>query len=129
MGTAAVRRMCSAVVLVPFIALAVACGGDSGDLRTEVVSDQIATEGLSFVIPQGAGEASDAGTPLEILPARLDVSVGDVIEIRNDDDRGHLVGPFFVGADETLVQRFESPGEFIGACTVHPSGEIVVVVS
>jgi hypothetical protein len=55
--------------------------------------------------------------------------VGDVIEIRNDDDRGHLIGPFFVGAHETLRQEFSSPGEFIGDCTVHPSGQIVVVVT
>ena len=56
------------------------------------------------------------------------MQVGEVIEIVNEDDRGHLIGPFFVGAGETLTQRFASPGEFIGICTVHPSGEIVVTV-
>jgi plastocyanin len=56
------------------------------------------------------------------------VTVGETIEIVNEDDRGHLVGPFFVGAHETLTQRFTAPGEFIGACTVHPSGELVLRV-
>lgn len=82
----------------------------------------------SFVIPSGAGEALDAGEPLEILPARLEVQVGETIEIVNEDDRGHLVGPFFVGEGETLRQRFSSPGEFIGLCTVHPSGELRLII-
>jgi hypothetical protein len=82
----------------------------------------------SFVIPFGAGEALDAGEPLEILPARLEVQVGETIEIVNEDDRGHLVGPFFVGEGETLRQRFSTPGEFIGLCTVHPSGELRLII-
>lgn len=83
----------------------------------------------SYVIPAGAGEALDAGEPLEILPARLEVQVGQTIEIVNEDDRGHLVGPFFVGEGETLRQRFSSPGEFIGLCTVHPSGELRLIIT
>lgn len=81
-----------------------------------------------YVIPFGAGEALDAGEPLEILPATLEVQVGETIEIVNEDDRGHLVGPFFVGEGETLRQRFASPGEFIGMCSVHPSGELRLIV-
>lgn len=83
----------------------------------------------SYVIPLGAGEALDAGEPLEILPAQLEVQVGQTIEIVNEDERGHLVGPFFVGGGETLRQRFSSPGEFIGLCTVHPSGELRLIIS
>lgn len=81
-----------------------------------------------FTIPPGAGEARDRGEPLEILPDELNVRMGEVIVIVNEDDRGHLVGPFFVGAGETLRQRFSSPGTFIGECTVHPSGQITLEV-
>ena len=81
------------------------------------------------MIPAGAGEALDAGTPLEILPAELEVQVGESIRIDNEDDRGHNVGPFFVGANETLTQRFSSPGDFEGACTVHPSGQFALIVT
>lgn len=65
----------------------------------------------------------------EVLPAELRVNVGDTIRIENQDDRGHTVGPFFVGANETLTQRFSTPGEFEGVCTVHPSGELVLIVN
>lgn len=107
----------------------VACG--SGDDATEPATEAIEAVDAAtyeFVIPVGAGEALDAGTPLEILPAELEVRVGETIRIVNDDDRGHSVGPFFVGANETLTQRFSSPGEFVGVCTVHPSGQIVLTV-
>ncbi|HSP28895.1 MAG TPA: hypothetical protein VLN74_10140 [Ilumatobacteraceae bacterium] len=104
------------------------CGNDDTQPATEVVSDaERAT--FEYVIPVGAGEALDAGTPLEILPAELQVNVGDTIRIENQDDRGHTVGPFFVGANETLTQRFSTPGEFEGVCTVHPSGQLVLVVN
>ncbi len=94
---------------------------------SDAPSSQPAT--YSYTIPLGAGQALDQGEPLEVLPGELDVRVGEVIEIVNDDDRGHLVGPFYVGAHETLRQAFTQPGEFIGTCTVHPSGELVLEVS
>ena len=104
------------------------CGDDSDQPSTEMVVDS-ETATFEYVIPAGAGEALDAGTPLEILPAELEVNVGDTIRIENQDDRGHTVGPFFVGANETLTQRFSTPGEFEGVCTVHPSGQLVLVVN
>ncbi len=113
-------------LLVPFAA---ACGSDDGESSPGIVpvaADEPAT--YEYVIPVGAGEALDAGQPLEILPGELVVTVGETIRIVNEDDRGHNVGPFFVGAGETLSQRFSSPGEFVGVCTVHPSGELVLVV-
>ncbi len=106
-----------------------ACGsGGTSQPATEAVADADEVT-LEYVIPAGAGEVLDAGTPLEILPAELQVDVGDTIRIENQDDRGHTVGPFFVGANETLTQRFSTPGEFEGVCTVHPSGQLVLVVN
>ncbi|MGI9645634.1 MAG: cupredoxin domain-containing protein [Ilumatobacteraceae bacterium] len=121
-------RRAFAVLAVPVVALA-ACGGDeSGDGPGIVPVDQVETATYEFVIPLGAGEALDAGTPLEVLPGELVVSVGETIRIVNEDERGHNVGPWFVGAGEIVSQRFSSPGEFEGVCTVHPSGQLVLVV-
>ncbi|TFH13281.1 MAG: hypothetical protein E4H05_11230 [Acidimicrobiales bacterium] len=117
------------VALILALATVAGCGSDaSSDPASEAV-DSVDVATYEYVIPQGAGEALDAGTPLTILPAELEVQVGETIRIVNEDDRGHSVGPFFVGANETLTQRFSSPGEFVGVCTVHPSGEFVLVVN
>jgi hypothetical protein len=105
------------------VALASACGG-ADDRRLFEQEGAGLDADYRYVIPAGSGEAIDRGEPVEILPAALTVRVGEVIEIVNHDDRGHLIGPFYVGAGETLRQRFSSAGTFIGVCTVHPSGEL-----
>ena len=115
-----------ALLAAVLMVLTAACGDDDAALDVDEAGSQSAD--YSYVIPAGAGEALDRGEPLEILPAELEVRLGEVIEIRNEDDRGHTVGPFFVGGNETLRQQFTSPGEYIGICTVHPSGEIVLTV-
>ena len=117
------------VLLALLLGLAsVGCGSDEpGGLFAGDQSQ--ATADYSFLIPAGSGEAIDRGDPLDILPLEMNVTVGEVIEIINQDDRGHLIGPFFVGKGETIRQRFTATGTFIGDCTVHPSGQITLHVS
>jgi plastocyanin len=123
-----VLRRTAAITVVLLALIVSSCGSDGGaDPATQVMNDTEAAT-YEYVIPAGAGEALDAGTPLEILPAKLEVQVGESIRIVNEDNRGHSAGPFFVGANETLSQRFSSPGEFTGVCTVHPSGEFALIV-
>ena len=81
-----------------------------------------------FVIPVGTGERIDAGERIDILPAKLQVTVGESIRITNDDSRGHVVGVFYVGAGETLTQSFTAPGVLTGECTVHSSGVFTLTV-
>ena len=108
--------------------LAAACGSD--DSAPELESGDAAVPAdYEYVIPAGTGERIDAGEEVEILPGRIDAKVGEVIRIINEDDRGQLVGPFFVGAQETVTQRFASPGTFVGACYVHPSGQLILEVT
>ena len=121
----AVRELAAAVSIL----LAVAGCSSGADSFDQVDASAEAVADYEYVIPVGAGLALDAGSPLEILPGDFDARVGETIEIVNEDDRGHLVGPWFVGAGETMRQTFKSPGEYIGECTVHPSGQIVVTIS
>ena len=121
------RRSLIALVVLLLAGLVTACGGDDEVTVSEPTADRAADH--SFLIAAGTGEAMDRGEEVDILPAELEVRVGQVLEIVNEDDRGHLVGPVFVGAGETLRQEFTSPGTFEGICTVHPSGQFVLTVT
>jgi hypothetical protein len=122
------------LIVIVVVVLLAAAGGAAIIARSSTVGgfglgpadDEVAD--LRYVIPAGAGQRQAAGESLDLLPPALEVEVGDVIEIVNDDDQGHLVGPFFVAAGETLRQRFASPGVFQGVCSVHSSGQIVITV-
>ena len=126
-----IRAAKTARELAASAAILLAIAGCSSGTEVFDVEDasETAVADWDFTIPEGAGEALDSGNPLEILPARLEATVGETIRIVNEDDRGHLVGPFFVPAQATLNQTFSSPGEFIGECTVHPSGQIRVIIT
>ena len=121
-----VREIAAAAAILLAIA---GCSSSGVDTFEQVDASAEAIAEYEYVIPIGAGLALDAGTPLPILPGDFDARVGQTIQIINEDDRGHLVGPWFVGAGETMRQTFKTPGEFIGECTVHPSGQIVVTIS
>jgi hypothetical protein len=81
-----------------------------------------------YLIPLGTGAKLDAGERVEIIPADLVVRVGEVLRITNEDDRGHVIGAFYVASGETLRQRFASPGVLQGDCSVHPSGSFTLTV-
>ncbi len=121
------RRACVALAL-GLTAVAAGCGDDDGGPGF-TPDAAIVDATYEYTIPLGAGAALDAGKPLEILPGTLDATVGESIVIVNEDTRGHNVGPWFVGAGETLRQTFSSPGSFEGVCTVHPSGQLVLNVA
>lgn len=122
-----VARFLVALVAVQVFGLS-ACGGGSGGPGVERADDAGSAD-YSYVIPEGTGDRLDRGEVLDILPARLDAQVGEVIRIENDDDRSHSVGPFFVGAHQVLTQRFSTTGNYVGACYVHSSGQFELVVT
>ena len=124
------RRILVVVAIAGIGLGAAACGDDGGDraLEVEAVDPDVPAD-HDFLIPAGAGERIDAGEELDIFPPTLEAHVGETIRIVNQDDRGHLIGPFYVAADSTLTQRFASAGRFIGTCSVHPSGDFVLEVT
>ncbi len=111
------RRALSAVVAVAAVALLVVA------LQAWTSSEEI-----EVTVAAGTAERIAAGEEIELLPRTLEVEVGDRLEIINLDDATHEVGPYTVAAGQTLTQTFTSPGILEGACTLHPSGEITIVI-
>lgn len=85
-------------------------------------------ETVTFDVPPGTAARLADGEAVEVLPARLELAVGDTLEIRNHDDEAHEVGPYVVAAGQTLRQTFLSPGTVQGVCTLHPEGSITILV-
>jgi plastocyanin len=106
-----------ALVLAPAVVLLLVALTSA--LRTEVIVVEV---------PLGTAALIDAGEPVELLPRTLEVSVGDTLEIHNLDVVAHEVGPYGVAAGQTLRQTFSSPGTLQGLCTLHPDGELTIVV-
>lgn len=91
-------------------------------------ADEVTDSGYDYTIPLGTKDRIDAGELVEIVPRVLTVHVGEAIRIVNDDDVGHVVGVFYVGAGETATSRFTAPGELTDSCTVHSGGEFTLRV-
>ncbi|MCZ7529937.1 MAG: hypothetical protein M5U31_06095 [Acidimicrobiia bacterium] len=82
----------------------------------------------TFVVPAGAEEQLRDDPDLSFFPRRFEATKGDTLVIENRDDVLHTVGPYTVDAGQTLRQRFDSTGTFTGLCTLHPDGEVEIVV-
>lgn len=122
------RRLVGALVAIGVLGLTAACSGDETSTPGISGASAEAAADHEFHIPAGTGERLDAGERIEIIPAELVVNVGEVLRIVNDDDRGHVIGAFYVGPGETLSQQFSTPGVLEGECSVHPSGSFSLTV-
>lgn len=120
------RPWTNAPIVVLFAWTLAGCGLASGGAETATGGGEEPT--FEFVVPVGSGERIARGEVLDILPREIETQVGDSIVIRNEDTVAHRLGPWFVGAGETLRQRFLTVGVYEGACTVHPDGAFTVVV-
>ena len=95
----------------------------------QVVDSDAAEYDYDYVIPFGTGRRLDGGEEVEIVPAELNVKVGERIRIVNEDVRGAAVGIFWVPAERTVAMEFTTPGTLSGECDVHPSGVFTINVS
>mgnify|MGYP000355579305 FL=1 len=87
-----------------------------------------ASQIISIRVPAGTQDQMDAGEEIVLFPRRLEVGVGDRIVIENIDTSSHQVGPYVVGPGQRIVQTFSTTGIIEGICTLHPSGEVTIVV-
>lgn len=84
---------------------------------------------FTYTIPPGTHDRVAAGEDVDIFPNELSARVGQVLRLVNNDTEALTVGPFYVGAGETMVQRFTHTGLYQGVCTVHADGQVVIRVT
>lgn len=122
------RRGALLAVAIAAALSAAACGGSKATFGS---SSADVSKGVDyeFVIPAGTAERIAAGEEPHIIPHSLDAKVGEVIRIINQDNVGQQVGPFYVGANEELVQKFKAPGKYEGVCAIAGKDPIILRVT
>lgn len=93
-----------------------------------IVPRAAASQTIEIVVPDGTRERTDQGEQIVLFPRRLEVAVGDRLIITNEDVVTHQVGPYVVGSGQRIDQTFSTVGSIEGICTLHPSGEVTIVV-
>jgi hypothetical protein len=83
-----------------------------------------------YVIPKGAAARQAAGATAPTLPSsmRFTLGVRDVLVLRNEDDAPATFGPVVLAPGQTYRVPFREPARFQLACSLHPDGQIAIVV-
>lgn len=114
-------------VLLAVVALVLLVG--AGVVIAEITAPDQAGETVTFVVPEGTAEQAFFGEPVDIMPSRVELDVGDTLVIRNDDAETMVVGPFTVRPGETLTQHFQRPQTLVGECSISGTGTVEIVVT
>jgi len=83
-----------------------------------------------FEIPKGTYARRMAGDKVEILPAKIRLTLGlnDVLLLRNLDVVPQVFGPTIMMPGQSFRLPFEKAAEYQFACTAHASGQMTIVV-
>jgi hypothetical protein len=83
-----------------------------------------------FEIPKGTFARRMAGDKVEVLPSRIDLTLGlnDHLLLRNLDDVPQQFGPVLVMPGQSFRLPFEVASTYSFDCTAHASGQMTIVV-
>jgi plastocyanin len=82
-----------------------------------------------ITIPAGTAQRIAAGEDPAIVPAEIRLARGDILVIHNQDESGHQISDFWVGAGETIRQQFRQAGVYQGECTIHKDSQVQIIVT
>jgi len=109
--------------------LAVAAG--AGLAWAAFAPPRVASHDELFEIPKGTWARRMAGSKVEILPNRIDLTLGlnDNLLLRNLDDVPQQFGPVLVMPGQSFRLPFEVASTYSFDCTAHASGQMSIVVA
>ena len=92
---------------------------------------RVDTRDALFAIPKGTWARRMAGNRVEILPERIDLTLGlnDTLLLRNDDEVPQQFGPVVIMPGQSFRLPFEVASTYSFACSAHASGQMSVVVA
>ncbi|MDG0831645.1 hypothetical protein EXH51_02690 [Pelomonas saccharophila] len=91
----------------------------------------LSTRDELFEIPPGTYARRMAGNKVEILPDRIDLTLGlnDVLLLRNRDEVPQQFGPVLIMPGQSFRLPFEVASTYSFACSAHASGQMSIVVA
>lgn len=116
------RRIWLALLLA-FIPLTSACSGD--DSATPAPTGVV----YEVKVPMGTYEDTMRGELVDLLPAVLEVKVGDEFVVVNEDEFTHNIGPFTVRPGETLRHIWQTPDTIVGECSLLMGDAVTIIVT
>jgi hypothetical protein len=72
---------------------------------------------IQIIIPAGTARRVAAGEPVPSIPPGLTFVAGDVLEVINQDQTDHQLGPLWVPAGSTASLAMDVPEKLSVACT------------
>lgn len=129
----------TAALIAALMGLA-ACGGEGTPPETEPPADTTTTTTTTTVPPETTAPATDGPAATISIAgfsfgAPVQVAVGDVVAVVNNDDVPHTWtaddGSFSLslGPGERGTHTFNEPGEFTFFCSIHAGMEGVITVT
>jgi plastocyanin len=86
-------------------------------------------ETVEILVPAGTQQRLEAGEDVVVMPARLELRVGDTLRIRNEDEVAQSVGPYRVGAGQEISFTYGAPGVYEGYCPLSADDRYEIVVT
>lgn len=84
---------------------------------------------VQIIVPEGTQARLERGETVEVMPARLELHVGDTLRIENRDGVAQVVGPYVVGPGSVFEITYGAPGNYRGFCSLADgSGYELIVI-
>jgi hypothetical protein len=71
---------------------------------------------VEITVPAGTQAQLDRGDTVAVMPARLELRVGDRLRITNNDVTAQWIGPYLVSAGQVMEISYGAPGTYEGIC-------------
>lgn len=113
------------------VAVVLAVGAGTALAWAALAPPRVDSRDELFEIPKGTWARRMAGNKVEILPNRIDLTLGlnDHLLLRNLDDVPQQFGPVLVMPGQSFRLPFEVASTYSFDCTAHASGQMSIVVA
>ncbi|MEP7379575.1 MAG: hypothetical protein ABI725_08455 [Chloroflexota bacterium] len=84
---------------------------------------------VEIIVPEGTQARLNRGETVEVMPARLELHIGDTLRIENRDLVAQAVGPYLVRSGEVFEITYGAPGSYRGFCSLSGGNSYELVIT